>query len=357
MNTNLPSLLLVVATVALPDAFAQTGAPGIPVPPPAPTAPAPPQPAPPPAPEEHEEVIERKVVQRRAGGATPVIEPMLAGEPFMRAIATSSGKPSRNLVVQFVDTDPGALARAEEDLAVMARILDKAARTRRDDDRMVLGINVDGAVFGSSSGARNIYVEGQGAIFLLSVKYPLLAPPEKPQEAKAKDTSSDEWKRAREEVTGGGGEGGGDLDYALPAGVGAAAEEFDEAKVNELKDALLGALKNAAHLRMVRPEETVTVVVQGADAGAGTITRTSRDGKGNVRVTATARVITGSGGGTGARRSESVLTLRVKKADADAFAAGKLDLDSFRKKVSTQTYRRRPLAAVVPETFALPVVR
>src|SRR6185436_13403292 len=107
------------------------------------------------------------------------------------------------------------------------------------------------------------------------------------------------------------------FEYAIAGGVGTPPEDFDEDKVNDLKDALLGALKNASHLRMVKPEEYITVVVQGTDAGT-IMNRTSRDGKTSVRVTTTSR----PGSSSNARRTESVLTMRVQKSDVDAFANG-----------------------------------
>jgi hypothetical protein len=42
-------------------------------------------------------------------------------------------------------------------------------------------------------------------------------------------------------------------------------------------------------------------------------------------------------GATGAP-GDSTMTVRVKKADADAFAAGKMELEEFRKRATTRTY-------------------
>lgn len=288
-------------------------------------------------------------MQKRVRSVQAGVEALAApGGLALREYASSS-KPSRCLVVQSGSMDADALGRAEEDLAIMGRILDKTVKGKREDDRLfAMGINVDGSVFGSSSGARNIYVEGYGAMFLLTVKFPLLAPPEKAPEPKAKDTTSDEWKRAREEISAAG-DGGGYFEYGTGA-FGSPAEDFDEEKVDSLKTALIEALKNATHMRMVKPSEWITIVVQGSDVGGTTVTKSSRDGR------TAARVSTTRGGGN-SRRSESVMTLRVKKSDADAFAAGKLELEAFRKKVETQSYLRRPMAWTIPDAFNLPVVR
>ena len=253
-----------------------------------------------------------------------------------------STKTGRTLVVQTSNPDPTAIANAEEDLSVMALILRKATGgSRGDDKRIALGIEVDSTVFGSSSGARNMFVEGYGALFLLGVRFPLIAPPDKSDESKAKDTPGNDWTEAREEFLNS--ERSSfevQLDRAWAGANRAAAEEYDADKVEDLKTALLEALKNAMHIRALKPDDFVTVVIQGAEA--------SRSEKASGRTKATA----GSRGSS--RRGETVMTLRVKKSDADAFAKGNLDLAGFRKKAVVQTYFRRADASVTTSPFFTP---
>jgi hypothetical protein len=271
---------------------------------------------------------------------------------------TSRG--NRSLVIQSTEPDPVATVNAEEDLAIMSRILRKAVGNSQDEGRrVVLGTEV--SVFGSASGARNIYLDGYGALFLLSVRYPLIAPEEKRDEVKAKDTISDEWKEARDELADElqgrpGGYGGSSAGFSQNwswSSTRSPAEDFDSDKVDKLKTSLFEALKNATHMRILKPNDFVTVVVQGAEAvrvesakrktappataAVGKPGPADSDGKpGNTPskvVSKSSRKRTSLG--------ETVMTLRVKKSDVDAFAQGKLDLDAFRKKASLQTYFRR----------------
>lgn len=261
-----------------------------------------------------------------------------------------STKTGRTLVVQSVDTDPATIANAEEDMSVMALILRKATGGGSSDDkRMALGIEVDSTVFGSSSGARNIYVEGYGALFLLGVRFPLIAPQDKADEPQAKDERSNDWKEAREEYLA---SGRVELDDELqgvwkPGGRGTSglAEEYDANQVEQLKVALLESLKNANHIRILKPTEYVNVVIQGGEARISEKTVTTRGGQ--VNVTVRSKVSSRSD----SRRGETVMTLRVKKSDVDAFATGALDYAGFRNKATIQTYLRRGDASVSTSPF------
>jgi hypothetical protein len=266
-----------------------------------------------------------------------------------------STKTGRTLVVQTSNPDATAIADAEEDLSVMALILRKATGDVRDDKRMAMGIEVDSTVFGSSSGARNMYVEGYGALFLLSVRFPLIAPPEKVEETAGKDEPGSDWAEAREEYLRG--ERNSfevQLDRVWSSvsqirGDRLPPEEYDADKVEDLKTGLLEVLKNARHIRALKPDEFVTVVIQGADAMRVDKTISRSGGNVNVKVTSSKR--------GGSRSGETVMTIRVKKSDVDAFAKGNLDLAGLKKKASIQTYFRRGDASVATSPFLSPPVR
>lgn len=276
---------------------------------------------------------------------------------FTYAAGTSRG--NRSLVITTSEPDPVANANAEEDLAIMSRILRKAVGSSQDERRVrPMGIDVDGSVFGSASGARNIYLDGYGALFLLSVRYPLIGAPEKPEESKAKDTTSDAWKEARDEELqsrpGGGGSGGFSQWPTVWIDSGRPAEDFDADKVEKLKTSLFESLKNATHIRALKPNDFVTVVVQGGEAtrmesakrkpvtaAVGKPVPSPADSDNKAPGAAPSKVVLKTSRSRGASLGETVMTIRVKKSDADAFAQGKLDLDAFRKKATVQTYFRR----------------
>ncbi|MDB6067573.1 MAG: hypothetical protein JWR26_3781 [Pedosphaera sp.] len=255
----------------------------------------------------------------------------------------SSVRADRSLVIRFTETDPKSIATAEEDLNIMGRILEKAISQKvEDEQRHAMGIKVV-SVFGPGS-ARNLQIEGQGAIFMLNVNFPLAGPAGNTNESATNEPSSSTWDEAKREVYGQpSGREGDPFAGAFPR------EEFDPKRVENLKNSLLEALKNASNMHSLKPDETVTVVVtsEAGEPGFG-VTRgmTLRSSGGNFSY--------GMGGGGGGafgkttsnvkknRRpdapSASVMTIRAKKSDIDLFAKGKLALDDFRKKANVSIY-------------------
>jgi hypothetical protein len=296
-----------------------------------------------------------RLAQRAVAAATRDAEAQLQDLNSFTVYGGGTSRGNRSLVITTSDPDPLANANAEEDLAIMSRVLRKAVGSSKEAGRRwANGIEVDESVFGSASGARNIYIDGYGALFLLSVRYPLIGAPEKPDEAKAKDNTSDEWKEAREEELQGrpgggyGASGSFSQSWSFTSGRGP-VEDYDAEKVEKLKTALFESLKNATHIRVLKPNDFVTVVVQGAEATrvesakrkpvptAAAKPAADSDSKAGAApkvVVKTSRNRTGNLG-------ETVMTIRIKKSDADTFAQGKLDLDAFRKKAAVQTYFRR----------------
>jgi hypothetical protein len=236
------------------------------------------------------------------------------------------GKP---LVIQTSNPDPKEQASLEEDLAVMAHILDKAledvpgTQWRGGGGPRAMGIDV---FLGPGSGpARNLYLDGYGALFLVNVYFPLVPPAVKTEEEKPSGDST--WEEARQELYG----GGPGARPPLPP-----AEEFSQDKVNKLKTTLLETLKNAGNIRGLKPDESVTICVQGGPGAA------------SPRARRVARAGTAGGGGgyggafafahSGGPAQGTIMTIRVKKTDVDAFAKGKVNLDEFQKRARITTY-------------------
>src|SRR6266542_3854640 len=99
-------------------------------------------------------------------------------------VSRGHGGPVRTLVIRTSDTDAKAQANLEEDLAVMSRILDKALDQKLNVDHRQRAMGIDVFFAPGSSPIRSLYLEGYGALFLLSVNFPLLPPPEKPESTK-----------------------------------------------------------------------------------------------------------------------------------------------------------------------------
>ena len=245
----------------------------------------------------------------------------------LQSVIKRSGHSGKPLVIRSSEPDAKEQNNIEEDMAVMSHILDKALEEKVSSTpraHKAMGINV---YFSSSSPMRNLYLDGYGAVFMLRVGFPLVAPP-KAEAKKEKTETSSTWEEARQELYG---QTGGTKTLVGPA------EDYDEDKVNELKDSILEALKNAANIRDLKPDESVTICVFGS---AGTVKTQARSGvkRGatpGVNVDNHVWVINDHGAGSA---RGTILTIRVKKSDADAFAKGKLTLDDFRKKAKMAAY-------------------
>ena len=261
-------------------------------------------------------------VAAAAAGDLPGLENRLQS-----VMKRSSGHGGKALVIRSSEPDPKEQSSLEEDLAVMSRILDKALEEKSDTTHRThraMGINV---YFSSSNPMRSLYLDGYGAVFMLHVGFPLLAPP-KTEARKERAETSSTWEEARQEL------------YGQPASaktLAGPAEEYDEEKVSQLKDTLLEALKNAANIRDLKPDDSVTICVFGG-AGAGRTQVRSATKRGATPSPDVDTHVWVLGDHNAGPTRGTILTLRVKKSDADAFAKGKLTPEEFRKKAKIAAY-------------------
>jgi hypothetical protein len=288
------------------------------------------------------EVSHLEAVMQRKLALAQVDSGAFGYEAVADSFTTMPARSPRALVIPKEAGDAKSFAEVEEDLGVMAHILDKAV-VDGDKTARAMGITVSGRAFVAGAAPQNLYVEGYGAIFLLKVNFPLQPPPNKETEVDVKEPVNNEWEEAKREMTrpGGKGQGGADPFIAFeerygmePWNAKSPSAEYDASKVEDLKKGVIGALKNAANVRRLKADETVTVVVNGADARMMTKSIKSSGGRyGNAKPDA----VTVSKASSGERSKVSAgakLIFRVRKADAEAFQNGKLDLDAFSKKVA-----------------------
>jgi hypothetical protein len=247
---------------------------------------------------------------------------------------SSGGTAGRTLIIPKEGGDPKELTDWEEDLNVMARILEKAVSSREARNRQAMGIWIHGGQ-ASSAMPKNLCIEGYGALFFLNVNFPLVPPATKAAETETKNKTSTEWEEARAELYRSPGTGFEpfELDLRRVGGMGGPAEEYDADKVEDLKRNLISALKNAAHIRKLKAEEVVTVVVSGRGPAAESKAMKKAPGNRNSG-SAPVAIIKGSA----ADSPGTKLILRARKSDIDAFQKDKLGLDEFRKKVTAITY-------------------
>ncbi len=325
------------------------------------------------------------------------------------------GRPGRGtappLVIPSGKTDPADLAAIVEDLAVMSRLLGKALERDLPKDYRQPPTPGSRIIFypdyeriRPQQGPQPVYLQGYGALFVTSIKFPLVSPPTQKHE-EDKEEADSAWERARREVYG---------PPELPRPSGPAGPTYDAEKVEALKRTLLAALKHASNMRGLKPDESVAIaVLGGATPGRGVQDPVSglfsgsgmflgvpgyavegggfgggggglgggfggppilskvpvlkRVPKGPV-VPGTAvppgylppeampgymgdRVIDDFGprAGIGVPGQRTVLTVHVTKADVDAYAEGKLDSAGFREKATITAYS-------TPGPLALPAV-
>jgi hypothetical protein len=292
----------------------------------------------------HERILQ--LAQAGQPPAAPGVDPLaIADWANDFALATTQrtldglfprGTPREPVVV---GGDAKSHATMEEDLNVMMRIFEKAAGGKNEARPTAGGIEL--FAFGRSSGPRVFYLDGYGAMFVLNVKYPLLAPPAKDDQSRTNEPADTEWEKAKEEVYG---------RRAPREDLGkfnaAVGEEFDSQRVEDLKTQIIDDLVNAKNIRGMKADDYVTVVVLGGGTRGGSIRREVRSPRAG-----------GAGGGGGGGRgggtiyggvtmmestseigAQSTMTLRAKKSDIDTLAKGELNADEFRKKVSVQVY-------------------
>jgi len=251
--------------------------------------------------------------------------------------ATASPPSGRTLVIPKDSADVKSLADTEEDLNVMAHILDRAAVGPDGKTRRAMGILVRGP-FEMQASPRNVYIEGYGAIFFLGVNYPLSPPAAHSEEAEAKAESPSEWDEARRELYQPPQAGfefkwpsGSEFKWQELLGPGG-GEPYDADRVEQLKKSLIAELKNATHIRSLKPKENVTVIVTGRNPGA--------DRKVAVRksIGGHASAVTGTARPGGSDNRGNQMILRADKVDVEAFQNDRLSLDEFRKKVTVLVY-------------------
>ncbi len=111
------------------------------------------------------------------------------------------------------------------------------------------------------------------------------------------------------------------------------AEEYNAEKVEDLKRTLIKALKHAANIRNLGPDDLVTVVVSGSEPGIAV-----RHIHVSSRSTGVVKSQTPSWPNEMTSSAPTFLAIRAKKSDIDAFAKDELDYDQFHQLTQVFTY-------------------
>ncbi len=245
----------------------------------------------------------------------------------------------RTLVIPRPDATEDQLAETREQLTIMSRILVKAADPE-STGRGAFRFHLAGLDFNAGTDLDAMALDGYGALFQVSVDFPLIeiakAAEKKAPAPADKDAT---WERTRRELAGGPAEDL--LDDNEAEGVN--APPFDAERVASLRKRLIDSLRHAANLKFLHEgAERVTVVVTGRSpslnhagirvSGSSTV---QANVVGYVKDLNGVQVVDLNGG----RRMQQ-LTLTARKGDIDAFAAGRLSVEEFTRKVVVTTQPR-----------------
>ncbi len=229
----------------------------------------------------HAEAVRREL--RSTGDLYALAGDMGSGEPPVIIVAPEMPEPE--------------LEAVGEDMRVMARILHKALRHELGEAALPGGE----AVFmpdGRADRRQSAYLAGYGALFVVQVRFPLAGPagPEPPRREREPGSLWQETRRELREPRRPMREFPMHVPEHRRHGGG-----YDPERVEHLRAVLLDALRHAANIRALAPEDAVVVAVLGAPAPG---------------------------------RAATVLTMRVQRADVDALAAEEIAMEEFAERVA-----------------------
>lgn len=251
------------------------------------------------------------------------------------ALFKHNGGAATVLVVPNAETKPQDLDMITQDLNIMSRILDKKLNPDQKDQ---LSVSYGGRT--STIGrymsffsddertTRAIYVQGYGALFLLKVDFPLSPTPETIEEEKTEEEIDSVWSQTKREIY--------TPEEPSKRRRGRSEEKYDARKVESLKTTLTEALKHAANIRSLKPDESVILTVRGYEPAVAvrTFPAIGAGPDTSVRITHKPMVEVDKMGFF----SPTVLIIRAKKSDIDAFSKDELNFDQFRQKAQILTY-------------------
>lgn len=240
----------------------------------------------------------------------------------------------RVAIVPSGDMPEPQIAELTEDLSIMSRVLEKALRHAVGEEYLPRPGGAFAPLF--DGGQRQaLYMQGYGAVFVMSVRFPLAGPTRRAEEERPPEPPS-LWDETRRELQAGAPwearfVGPLTVHGAIPGG-----PVFDPERVERLKNVILETLREGANIRGLKGEDSLSVVVLAEPPVAITLTSSyggaQRGGGMDVKPEAPraeAMVVHHA-----VPNLPQALTLHAKKADIDGFAKGKLNLEEFRKRVT-----------------------
>ena len=247
-----------------------------------------------------------------------------------------SGSTGAVLVIPSEQIKTEDLVAVIEDMNVMARIFEKNLQQARISTArgglFLSGDYMFGTLLGRGRGAmQSMYLQGYGALFLMKVDFPLSPPPQVEQEKETKKENGADpvWTEMKREMF--------EPEESRRRRTDRSEQKkYDAEKVENLKATLVKALKHAANIRSLKPDESVVLTITGSGQSAGDAMIVTT--KAIVVNGENTRIVKESVPGGAGFTSHTVLVIRTKKSDIDSFAKGDLDFDQFRQRTQMFTY-------------------
>lgn len=219
------------------------------------------------------------------------------------------------LVIPPTGMSAETVAELRKDMHIMCQIFDRRleeANLRPSGRPRMFAPNNGGTT------TRGVYLPGFGPLFLLEADFPLLPGPAKAEPA-VEESGDALWLEIKQQME----------NQAAPNAPARVAPEYDATTVEKFRRTLTKAMKHAANLRHVDPDNQIVVVaVNGSKTvpnGPG-ILFSNAYGQ-SVPVLPTTEPTT-----------LQVMALRATKADLDAYAGAQLTDDQFRERTGIATY-------------------
>ncbi len=253
----------------------------------------------------------------------PTPAPLVRPKPvsMIGTMMSDSDKDGAILVIPTAEMKPDEIDAINEDLSIMARILDKSIgqqRTLRDRHTgMMNGFFIGMFYTDGKSPTEALYLRDYGALFLTSVNFPLSPPPDAAEEESEEDVDS-VWTQTKQEIYTPYEDRLADLEQIGRRGY-SQAEKYNSEKVEQLKRSITRTLKHATNVRGLQVDESVTVVVR-------SLTQSQKSEVKNAK----GEIVEVDSG--------KFMTVSAEKSDIDAFAGDKIDYDQFLQEVRILIY-------------------
>ncbi len=239
------------------------------------------------------------------------------------------------LVIPTAEIKPQDMVTLMEDMTIMCRIFDKkSTQSYPTTGRYRSSLGFSMPFSRDSRSIKAMYVQGYGALFLTTVDFPLSPPPQTEEKEETKEEDADPvWEQTKQEMF--------SPQEASRRTPERPEENYDADKVENLKTTLIKALKHAANIRALKPDESVILTVTGSGISSNVDKIVMNKNNQLLLHTKNRNIVQILGSPSLSDlgiSSPTVLTIRAKKADIDAFAKGQLSFDQFTQKTLLLSY-------------------